>query len=162
MTSWINRARLTEDFSTLCDRIGLPEFTFHGTRLTHRTALPKRVGKAGAKTVSKRLGHADVMTKISVYQTGFEEDDRKLAEMQRPISGREAKAMKAQNASHAGMLVKGKLEAVTQMSICVPSGSNKNDPHCRRYRHRGRARLGGGIGRGQWVQDVPKFVPYPF
>jgi integrase len=83
--SWIKPRDLSKSFSTLCDRIGLPAFTFHGTRHTHGTALLKRVGPAGAKAVSQRLGHADIRVTLAVYQTVFEEDDRALADLQGPL-----------------------------------------------------------------------------
>ena len=71
--------RLTRDFGNLCDAIGLPAFTFHGTRHTHATALLRRVGEGGAKAVSQRLGHAKLKTTLEVYQTVFESDDVELA-----------------------------------------------------------------------------------
>jgi integrase len=86
--SWIKPAALSQEFSALCDRIGLSDFTFHGTRHTHGTALLKRVGPSGAKAVSQRLGHANIKVTLEVYQTVFEEDDRQLADMQGPISRR--------------------------------------------------------------------------
>jgi integrase len=64
-----------------CDRLGFEDFTFHRARHTHLTALLARVGKAGAKAVSQRAGHADLSTTLSIYQTVFEEDDRALAEL---------------------------------------------------------------------------------
>src|SRR5258708_20306578 len=41
--AWINPERLTQSFAHLCDRAGLPDFTVHGTRHTHRTHLLPRV-----------------------------------------------------------------------------------------------------------------------
>lgn len=77
--SWIRPARLSDSFNRLCDRIGLPAFTFHGTRHTHATVLLSKVGKSGAKAVSERLGHADIATTLRIYQTVLAEDDRELA-----------------------------------------------------------------------------------
>jgi integrase len=68
-------------FRRHCDGLGLTDFTFHGTRHTHITTLLARVGKAGAKAVSQRAGHADLSTTLEVYQTVFEEDDRALADL---------------------------------------------------------------------------------
>ena len=50
-------------------------------RHTHITTLLQRVGKAGAKAVSRRAGHANLSTTLEVYQTVFEEDDRALADL---------------------------------------------------------------------------------
>jgi len=63
------------------DAHGFAEFSFHGARHTHITALLSRVGKAGAKAVSQRAGHSNLTTTLSVYQTVFEEDDRALADL---------------------------------------------------------------------------------
>jgi integrase len=71
----IKPKQLGQAFSRYCDRHGLPEFTFHGARHTHITELLKRVGKAGAKAVSERAGHANLITTLSIYQTVFESDD---------------------------------------------------------------------------------------
>lgn len=62
-----------------CRKHGFPEFSFHGTRHTHITALLKRVGREGAKAVARRVGHSNIMTTLSVYQTVFESDDAELA-----------------------------------------------------------------------------------
>jgi integrase len=43
--------------------------------------LLQRVGKAGAKAVSQRLGHADIAVTLRVYQTVLADDDRELADM---------------------------------------------------------------------------------
>jgi integrase len=40
--------KLTDDFTALCDKIGLEGFTFHGTRHTHITALLK-TGRQGRR-----------------------------------------------------------------------------------------------------------------
>lgn len=64
-----------------CDERGFGDFSFHVARHTHLTHLLAQVGKSGAKAVSQRAGHANVMTTLSVYQTVFEEDDRALADM---------------------------------------------------------------------------------
>lgn len=63
-------------------------FHFHQARHTHLTHLLARVGKAGAKAVSQRAGHADITTTLSIYQTVFEEDDRALADMSGGLIGR--------------------------------------------------------------------------
>lgn len=89
--AFIAPAKLSKSFGRLCDTIGLPEFTFHGTRHTHGTALLKKVGKAGAKAVSQRLGHSDIVVTLSVYQTVFEEDDRELADLMPSVTGRKRK-----------------------------------------------------------------------
>ena len=49
--------------------------------LVHITTLLQRVGKSGAKAVSRRAGHANLSTTLEVYQTIFEEDDRALADI---------------------------------------------------------------------------------
>jgi integrase len=72
---------LTASFSRLCDNVGLPEFTFHGTRHTHITGLLKRVGREGAKAVSERVGHASVAFTLDRYQSVFEGDDRNLGDL---------------------------------------------------------------------------------
>lgn len=79
--AWIRPARLTRGFSKLCDAIGLPAFTFHGTRHTHATMLLQRVGKSGAKAVSQRLGHSDIAVTLRVYQTVLADDDRELSDI---------------------------------------------------------------------------------
>jgi integrase len=73
--------KLTVSFTRHCDRNALPDFTFHGTRHTHLTALLRSVGKAGAKAVSQRAGHSDITMTLRVYQTVFEEDDSQLASL---------------------------------------------------------------------------------
>lgn len=78
---------VTQAFGNFCDDHGLPDFTFHGTRHTHATALLKRVGKEGAKAVSQRLGHADIRVTLEVYQSVFESDDRELGDMASGIFG---------------------------------------------------------------------------
>jgi integrase len=77
----IKPRNLGESFRWHCNHHGLPEFSFHGIRHTHITELLKHVGKEGAKAVSQRAGHADINVTLSVYQTVFESDDRKLAEL---------------------------------------------------------------------------------
>jgi integrase len=77
----------TKGFGELCDKIGLPQFTFHGTRHTHATELLRKVGKVGAKAVSQRLGHADITTTLGIYQRVFEDDDRELADLASGILG---------------------------------------------------------------------------
>lgn len=72
---------LTTNFRRLAAKAGLVGYTLHGTRHTHITALLKRVGKEGAKAVSRRVGHANVNFTLSVYQSVFEEDDRDLADL---------------------------------------------------------------------------------
>jgi integrase len=74
-------ARLVEAFRNHCEARGFAGVTFHAVRHTHITTLLQRVGKAGAKAVSKRAGHADLRTTLEVYQTVFEEDDRALADL---------------------------------------------------------------------------------
>lgn len=86
--AWIKPEALSQGFATLCDRIGLPGFTFHGTRHTHATMLLQKVGKSGAKAVSQRLGHSDIVITLRVYQTVFEEDDRELAGLMGTIAGK--------------------------------------------------------------------------
>jgi integrase len=83
----IRPGTLSQSFNELCDDIGFPHFTFHGARHTHATMLLQKVGKAGAKAVSQRLGHADVAVTLRVYQSVFEEDDRELAGLMGPIAG---------------------------------------------------------------------------
>jgi integrase len=88
--AWINPGALSQGFAALCDRIGLPAITFHGARHTHATMLLQRVGKSGAKAVSQRLGHSDIVVTLRVYQTVFEEDDRELADLMGTIAGKRA------------------------------------------------------------------------
>lgn len=83
----IRPSRLTESFTTLCDEAGIPDFTFHGTRHTHITALLKEVGKAGAAAVAKRAGHSDIRTTLGVYTRVFESDDRELGDAASRIIG---------------------------------------------------------------------------
>jgi integrase len=64
-----------------CDRHGFEDFTFHGTRHTHITTLLKQVGREGAKAVARRVGHSNIVTTLSVYQTVFESDDTALAQL---------------------------------------------------------------------------------
>jgi integrase len=79
---------VSHGFNKVCDELGLPGFTFHGMRHTHLTELLRRVGKAGAKAVSERAGHADISTTLSIYQRVFESDDRELAELSRGLIGK--------------------------------------------------------------------------
>lgn len=73
---------LTHMFKYHCERLGLPaRFSLHGTRHTHLTMLLRAVGKEGAKAVSQRAGHADIVTTLRTYQTVFESDDRNLANL---------------------------------------------------------------------------------
>lgn len=54
---------------------------FHRLRHTHITVLLRNVGKEGAKAVSQRVGHANVMITLNVYQTVFEGEDKGLADL---------------------------------------------------------------------------------
>jgi integrase len=76
----INPDYLTRWFQRVCRRHGLP-IGFHGLRHTHITALLRRVGREGAKAVSQRVGHSDISTTLSVYQSVFEDDERELADL---------------------------------------------------------------------------------
>lgn len=78
---------LTRCFTLLCDRVGLPAFTFHGVRHTHITDLLRRVGREGAKAVSERVGHSDIMVTLRTYQSVFEEDRRALGDMAGGVFG---------------------------------------------------------------------------
>jgi integrase len=80
-------ARLVEAFRNHCKAAGFKGVTFHAVRHTHITTLLQRVGKAGAKAVSRRAGHADLRTTLEVYQTVFEEDDRALADLSSGLIG---------------------------------------------------------------------------
>lgn len=88
----IRPGTLTESFTLHCEAIGLRlkgerGFTFHGTRHTHLTALLRKVGKAGAKAVSERAGHADLLITLRTYDRVFESDDRNLAELSSGLFG---------------------------------------------------------------------------
>jgi integrase len=72
---------LGQSFVAHCEARGFTGVTFHATRHTHITALLTRVGKAGAKAVSQRAGHANLSTTLGIYQTVFEADDRNLADL---------------------------------------------------------------------------------
>ena len=72
-------AHLGTAFKDHCEAQGLD---------THITTLLQRVGKAGAKAVSQRAGHANLSTTLEVYQTVFEEDDRALADLSAPLFNR--------------------------------------------------------------------------
>jgi integrase len=74
-------ANLGTAFSEHCEAAGFAGVTFHAVRHTHITTLLQRVGKSGAKAVSRRAGHANLSTTLEVYQTVFEEDDRALADL---------------------------------------------------------------------------------
>jgi integrase len=74
-------AHLGTAFKDHCEAQGLAGVTFHAVRHTHIPTLLQRVGKAGAKAVSRRAGHANLSTTLEVYQTVFEEDDRALADL---------------------------------------------------------------------------------
>jgi integrase len=54
---------------------------FHRLRHTHITTLLQNVGREGAKAVSQRVGHANVMITLHVYQTVFENEDAGLADL---------------------------------------------------------------------------------
>jgi integrase len=80
-------ARLGAAFGAHCEAHGFAGVTFHSLRHTHITTLLQRVGKGGAKAVSRRAGHADLRTTLEVYQTVFEEDDRALADLSSGLIG---------------------------------------------------------------------------
>ncbi|MEN6348945.1 MAG: site-specific integrase [Syntrophomonas sp.] len=63
--SYMNRKNLSNRFSTLAERFGHPEFTFHGLRHSHATILLSRGWYI--VDVSERLGHADVDTTLRTY-----------------------------------------------------------------------------------------------
>jgi integrase len=69
---------LSAAFKRLASAAGLPDAVLHGTRHTHITHLLREVGKEGAKSVSQRIGHANVRTTLEIYQGVFEEDRKKL------------------------------------------------------------------------------------
>lgn len=80
--------KITNDIRKLCDNLGMPEFSFHGTRHTHITVLLRKVGRSGAKLVSERVGHADITTTLRVYDKVFDEDDAELGELAAGLVGR--------------------------------------------------------------------------
>lgn len=67
---------------TICAKAGVEgRGAFHRLRHTHITELLRTVGRGGAKAVSQRAGHANVMITLHVYQTVFEDDDKNLADL---------------------------------------------------------------------------------
>lgn len=52
--------------SEVCRKNGIKRITFHQLRHTHATFFLSM--KESPKVVSKRLGHADVKTMLSIYQ----------------------------------------------------------------------------------------------
>jgi integrase len=85
--NWIKPGTFGQAFSDHCDQHGFPELTAHGVRHTHITSLLRKVGKTGAKAVSERAGHADLMITLRIYQTVFEEDDIALGELSGGLLG---------------------------------------------------------------------------
>lgn len=70
---------LTAGFRRLAAKVGLPEFTFHGLRHTHITALLRN--GADVTAVSARVGHSTPAMTMNVYKSVFEEDHDKLADL---------------------------------------------------------------------------------
>ena len=83
--------------------------TFHTVRHTHITTLLQRVGKAGAKAVSRRAGRANLSTTLEVYQAVFEEDDRALGDLSAGLFNRKlsvlSKSLTTQHSSPAPWLI---------------------------------------------------------
>src|ERR1051326_3597517 len=69
---------VSHGFNKACRALGLAT-TFHGMGPPHATDLLQKVGKAGAKAVSQRLGDADTTTTLAGYQRVLEGDARGLA-----------------------------------------------------------------------------------
>lgn len=63
---------------------GLPYITFHGLRHTHATLLLAE--GVDVKTISQRLGHADITTTLNVYAHVVTELDEKASEVFEKIS----------------------------------------------------------------------------
>ncbi len=56
----------------------LPQIPFHGLRHTSATLLI--ASQQDAKTISKRLGHAQTSTTMNIYAHALQESDRKAAD----------------------------------------------------------------------------------
>ncbi len=70
---------VSREFSALVRDAGLPEgITFHSLRHTHASWLI--AGGVDAKTVSERLGHADIATTLRIYSHVLPGRDRQAAE----------------------------------------------------------------------------------
>lgn len=82
--------RPTVWFRQYCDELGLKRIGVHGLRHTHAT-VALRAG-VSPEVVSKRLGHADVSTTLSIYAHVFEKDERGAAELVAAVMRGEAPA----------------------------------------------------------------------
>lgn len=85
---WMRPTTASRAFRRLADRLGLPKTaTFHTLRHTHATLL--LMDGTDARTVSERLGHADVATTLRIYGHVLPGRDSEAAEtFRRAVNGR--------------------------------------------------------------------------
>lgn len=85
---WMRPTTASRAFRRLADRLGLPKTaTFHTLRHTHATLL--LMDGTDARTVSERLGHADVATTLRIYGHVLPGRDSEAAETFRmAVNGR--------------------------------------------------------------------------
>ena len=76
--SWLRPTTVSREFTRIRKRLGLPErLTYHSLRHTHATWC--LVNGCDIKTLSERLGHADVATTLRIYAHVIEGRDSALA-----------------------------------------------------------------------------------
>jgi integrase len=63
----------TRQFEALCKRLGFPKIRLHDLRHTYVSAA--RHSGVDLKTISERVGHADINVTLAVYDHVFHEDD---------------------------------------------------------------------------------------
>jgi integrase len=74
----LHPGRLSNRFSTLTDKLGLPRIGVHGLRHTHATSLLR--DRVPITVVSQRLGHADPSITLSTYSHAMPSDDALAAQ----------------------------------------------------------------------------------
>ena len=75
--SRIDPHALTRRFLVITKKVGLPRIRLHDVR--HSYVVAARKAGTDVKTVSQRIGHADVNVTLTVYDHVFHEDDKQAA-----------------------------------------------------------------------------------
>ena len=76
--SWLRPTTVSREFTKIRKKLGLPDrLTYHGLRHTHATWC--LMHGADIKTLSERLGHADVATTLRIYAHVIEGRDAAIA-----------------------------------------------------------------------------------
>jgi integrase len=72
-----NPNTFTRQFEAVCTRLGFPKIRLHDLRHTYVSAA--RHSGVDLKTISERVGHADINVTLAVYDHVFHEDDAEAA-----------------------------------------------------------------------------------